>query len=426
MLVVLLVLWLPGSAGTGPPPMTGLFNIVLAPFRWSGPGAAAEVAPRLQAAIRGELRAWSARTPSARLRGPERIGSVGGQSDFMRVAARHGADVVLRPDFRTAGGRLTVTIEIYIGERTLDETPEFAGLHTLAITEPADVVDRDVRLNEQFAASTAQYLDAVVAFVRGLGAYGRGDLTDAELLFRQADSVLTAVERTPGSHRIHREVVLLMLGNTIGGADPARAAEYFRRAVAEAPGYRRAQTGLAETTRATATCRPGSADRDRLEQAIGYYRSALAGAGDDPAQRLFLDMKARLGLGLAYQCRGLAGGAPGWEPSEAEFAEVLRLHRSTPLTGGAARQARWFAAEARAGQALNALAGGRPEAAATGYEQALAMLAGMDVVRPAYLQREIVLLRNLRDTYTRLGRVADATRTGQRITAVEASRARSG
>jgi hypothetical protein len=144
-------------------------------------------------------------------------------------------------------------------------------------------------------------------------------------------------------------------------------------------------------------------------------------AADDPAERLFLDMKARLGLGLAYQCLGLAGDAPGRKSSEAEFAEVLRLHRSTPLTGGTARQARWFAAEARAGQALNALAGGRPEAAVTGYEQALVMLAGMDVVR----DREIVLLRNLRDTYTRLGRVAEATRTGQRITAVEATRPRS-
>ncbi|MCA2214332.1 hypothetical protein [Jidongwangia harbinensis] len=418
-----LVCALAGSVAPGPPPMTGLFNVVLAPYRWSGPGPLPAVAPRLQAAIRGELRTWSARTPSARTRGPERISRIDGEAGFAQVARAHGADVVLRPDFRAAGDGLTVTIEIFIAERTLGETPEFAGLHKLGLTEPADVIDGDLRLNEELAESTVHYLDAVVAFVRGLGAYGRGELSAAEEQFQLADRILATVERGPGGHRIRREVVHLMLGNTVGAADPARAAVHFRRAAEDAPGYRRAEMGLAETARTTAHCRPGDRNRARLEEAIGHYRRALTmDPTVDPARAVFLDMKARLGLGLAYQCLSLAGAAPRWALAETEFGAVARLYHGARLDSGSARQARWFAAEARAGQALNALAGGRPAAAATAYEEALGLLAGMDVVRPTFVERELVLLRNLRATYARLGRTADVARVDQRITAAERRR----
>jgi hypothetical protein len=420
---VALLCTLAGSVAPEPPPMTGLFNVVLAPFRWSGPDPVAVVAPRLEAAIRGELRAWSTRTPSAQTRGPERVRGIDDEADFARAAGTHGADVVLRPDFRMAGDGLTVTIEIFIAERALGETPEFAGLHALGITEPADVIDRDLRLNEELAESTVRYLDAVVAFVRGLGAYGRGELTAAEEQFQLADRALETVERGPGGHRIRREVVHLMLGNTVGAADPARAAAHFRRAAADAPGYRRAEMGLAETARTTAQCRPGDANRAHLAEAIGHYRRALTmDPAGDPTPAAFLDMRARLGLGLAYQCLSLAGDASRWTPAETEFAAVVRLYRSARLSSGSARQARWFAAEARAGQALNALADARPAAAAVAYEDALALLAGMDVVRPAFVEREIVLLRNLRTTYVRLGRTADVTRVDQRITAAERRR----
>jgi hypothetical protein len=425
-----------GSVPERPPAMTGLYNILLVPATWAGPEPPADLAGRLQSAIGNELRTWATATPSIEIRGPGHVppmpapsgGPAGAAGDaepaFAVAADTYGADVVLRPRFRSVDGLLTTTMEIYIAERTLGETPEFVGRHDLGLTEPLDVVHENLSLNEHLAASTVLYLKAVVAFVRGLGDYARADFSSAENNFAVADREFDAVAGLPGDHRVRRAVVHMMLGNAVGAGDIARAdqaAEHFRQALAEDPGYARAEVGLAESLRVAVTCTPEEPDPGRLNQAAGHYRAALARpAGGDPARRAFVEIKARLGLGLTDQCLSLTGAADRWAAADAEFAAVLRLAAGTPLRGTTARQARWLAAEARAGQALTALVSTRAYAvAAAGYEEALDMLAGIDVVRSTHLKREITLLRNLRYAYEQQARTADVARTDARIARAE-------
>jgi hypothetical protein len=142
---------------------------------------------------------------------------------------------------------------------------------------------------------------------------------------------------------------------------------------------------------------------------------------DGDVDQAMLRMKGHLGLGLTYQCLAIAGLGERWAEADVAFGEVLRLHRTTRPTGGAARHALRLAAEARAGQALTAfLTAGRPDqrygghrAAAVAYEEALRLLGGVGVVRRTNTERELVFLRNLRSVYEAMAdpvRVADVDR----------------
>jgi hypothetical protein len=411
------------SEPAGPAVMTGLYNIVLAPPAWYGAGRPTPLVERLQESIDRELRAWAGAVPSVqvrRVRHPPAVDSVA-DATLTTIAVDHGADVVLRPAFRLAVGQLTTTVEIFIADRTLAEAPEFAGRHDISLTEPVDVVEQNLSLDEGLTASTRHYLSAVVLFVRGLGAYALADFSGAENQFRQAEKEFDTVAETVGARRIRRAVLYLMIGNAVGTRDPGRAAEYFRRVLAEDNGYRRAEIGLAEAIRAPDRCTPTGSDARRLREATGHYRRSLSLAQTgQSAPSPLLDMKAHLGIALAAQCLSLAGAERGWDRADAEFAEVLRLQRGADRTGAAARQARWLAAEARAGQALDALAGTRAYAeAATGYEEALQILGGIDALRSTYLERELVFLRNLRFAYQRLDHADAIMRTDRRIADTE-------
>ncbi|MET8152045.1 hypothetical protein ACIBSW_40400 [Actinoplanes sp. NPDC049668] len=409
-----------GSEQPGPAPMTGLYNIVLASPAWYGTEHRPQVVERLQRSIEHELRAWAGGMSSLqirRLRQPPAAGS-GADAALARIAGEHRADVVLRPALHLAGDRLTTTVEIFIADRTLAETPEFAGRHDITLTEPVDVVEQNLSLNEGLTSATRHYLSAVVLFVRGLGAYALADFPAAEQRFREADREFDVVAATVGDQQIRRAVVRLMIGNAVGAGDPARAVEHFRRALAEDSGYRRAEIGLAEALRAPERCAPAGTDVRRLREAAGHYQRSLTLAVPEPNP--LLDMKAHLGLGLTAQCLSLSGAEPAWGRADTEFAEVIRLRQDARLTGASGRHARWLAAEARAGQALDALAGVRAyAAAAAGYEQALDLLAGIDVLRGTYLERELVFLRNLRFAYQRLGRADAIMRTELRIDGAE-------
>jgi hypothetical protein len=208
----------------------------------------------------------------------------------------------------------------------------------------------------------------------------------------------------------------------------AEAAAYYRRALAQNPSYPRAQIGLAEATRAAVPCQ-AARDDTALRQALAYYRAALPTSGDGTeASRVLLRMKALLGLGLTHQCLAISAhddaSDDAWAEANTAFAEVLRLHGTTPMTGAAARQALRLAAEARAGQALTALLTARqPDgaryggyaAATTGYEDALRLLGRMDVVRRTNVDRELVFLRNLRTAYVALDAPAKLSDVDRRI-----------
>ncbi|WP_328473528.1 tetratricopeptide repeat protein [Actinoplanes sp. NBC_00393] len=387
-----------------PEPMAGLYNILVVPF---------DSLPALQRTVTRELTDWADADSAIETRVPDDDEHY--ESSLSRLAAAHGADIVLTGRLRTGGDQWTVVIEFLLTDRVFGETPEFVGRHEISITEPADVIRGNLELNQQLADDTVRYVKGVVSFVRGLGRYALDDYPGAEREFRVADQALT------GTGASRAEVVLLMLGNAIGRENRfAEAAAVFRQALAQRPDYARASIGLAEALRA-AGCERGGAGGAPLREAIGHYRSALS----SPDGTL-LEMKARLGLGLAHQCRSVVQAAGQWAEADAEFAAVLRLHAGGGLTAGAGRQSLRLAAEARAGQALTAyLTEGGPSAMATaaqGYEEAIGMLDRIGMTRPTIRERKLVFLRNLRDVYDAMNAPAEARAVDEQIRAAGGKR----
>ncbi|MFD1364031.1 AfsR/SARP family transcriptional regulator [Actinoplanes sichuanensis] len=402
---VLMLTGLAGDLAAPPPEMTGLFNVVAAPFTTAGPQAVQPVADRLHRALVERLQGWVGEQPGVRLR------SVADPGDPAELARRHGADLVLTGAVRGAGDRATVTLGLFVTERTLGEAPEFVGAHEFAVTEPIDVLQRNWQLGHRLTEGMLRYLGGVTDLTRALGEYGLDDLPAAERLLGTAQEHFAAAGRAVGGAASGREVLHLLLGNVIGRADPARlgqAEEQFRAALAIAPGYLRARLGLAEAVRAAVPCRAGTSDPARLDVAREGYRSALAAVADPPGGPL-LEMKIRLGLGLTEQCLSLAGFPARWPAAEAEFTRVERLRPSAP---GDQRHALRLAAEAAAGRALTAMVtagstdgaryGGLP-AAAAGYRRALDLLAQVGDTRPRTAARTVVFLCNLRLVTRQLG-----------------------
>jgi hypothetical protein len=451
--VVLMAVGLAG-AGTGErqPPMTGLYNIVLAPFTGSGPGDANPAIHALEPVLAEELRKWAGGDSTIQLRGPDEVDQVtpieGAARDHQleALARHHNADVVVTGSVRLSDGTPVTAIEFFIADRTLDETPEFTGRHEISVAEPLDVLNGNVALNEELALAALNYLKGVVAFVRGLGHYAMDDFAAAEGDFLAANEVFALVDRLQGTQKTRREVLYLMLGNTVGRRDKVRlgeAAEYYRLALAANPAYARAEIGLAEVARGGATCEASgrTTTRTALLDAVDHYRAAIEVSrrgGRDPQP--LMEMRARVGLGVTYQCLAMATvpppegpaargvGGDRWAEADAEFRQVLLLRAGVPAAGGGARQALRLAAEARAGQALTAfLTAGTPSddrfgglpAAAAAYEEALGLLGRIDVVRRTNLQREQVLLRNLRRVYEAMAERDLVADVDDRITVVD-------
>ncbi|WP_433361025.1 tetratricopeptide repeat protein [Actinoplanes sp. CA-142083] len=393
LIVVALLATLSGSVAwtRGPTPMTGLFNILVVPF--SG-------LPALETTLARELGEWADAEPTVAVRGPSGVDRASSES-LAGIGAKHGADVVLTGRLHTAGDLWTMTIEVVLTERVFSETPEFVGRHEISLTEPADVVRGNVEVNRQLAGDAVRYVEAVVAFVRGLGRYALDDYPGAEGFFRTADGTLSGIPKT-----IRDEVVLLMLGNAIGRrARYPEAAEIFQRALRQSPGYARATVGLAETWRAGSPADPAG-----LRRALGLYQAALT----QPESAL-LEMKTRLGLGLTYQNLTVLHAGEHWSEADEQFGAVLRAYADSDLPGEAGRQSMRLAAEARAGQALTAWQARRNPQAAIAYEEALGLLGRIDVDRPTLRDRKLILLRNLRDVYRAMHATAQADDVEARI-----------
>ncbi|WP_045744894.1 tetratricopeptide repeat protein [Actinoplanes rectilineatus] len=394
LLVTVVLTAMTAAAGVTPAlpaPMTGLYNILVAPF-----GSA----PAVQLAFVRNLRAWAAGDTAIETRGPAGVRP----GDLGRLAADHHADVAVTGRLHTAGDRATLSITLVLTDRVFSETPEFVGRHEFRLDEPADVVRGNIEVSRNLADDALSYVKAVVAFVRGLGRYALDDYPGAEREFRSADRDLTRVTAPS-------EVVQLMLGNAVGRDSRfAEAATAFRRALQRRPDYVRAAVGLAEALRAGAGCAGDDPRGDDLREAIGHYRAALPVAGD-----ALLEMKARLGLGLTHQCLAIAGDRAHWTEADVEFTAVQGVQQAAGLTAEAGRQALRLAAEARAGQALTAHLTGEPVVAARAYREAITMLDRMGVDRPTIRQRELIFLRNLRAVYAGMGAAAELQDVDARI-----------
>lgn len=376
----------------GPAPMRGAFNIAVVTAG----------SPELARSLSRELRAWAGDPAAIEIRTlPGRAGA-----DLERTAAEHGADVVLRPVVHPSGSRVVTTAEIFVGDRALGETPEFAGRHDLSISEPAEAASGGL------TATARGYLDAVVTFIRGLSAFANADYPAAMNHFVRAGEQFDRIGAAARAPEIHRVVVDLMAGNAAGRTNPALAVPFFRRALEEQPGYGRARVGLAEAYRAQVRCAPG-ADVGLLDEAEANYRLVAAGSPESP----LLGMKANLGLGLSASCRGQAGaGAGAWATADAAYAGVVTLYAN----GDHSRNARWLAAEATAGRGLNDLLGRDDVArAAEQYERAIDLMTGIAAPGPVHLEREAVFLRVLTGCYERLDRPDRALQTDARLRETE-------
>ena len=409
------------DAAPPPSPMTGLFNVVAVPFDGG------DIAPAFPDALFGRLADWARGSSTTRVRGPGRIAPMAARADreaaLARIAARHGADVVVTGEVRADGDRVTVVVDIFAGARTLEGIPEFAGRHVVSRTEPGDVFRRNLAVHEKLADAALRHLDALTAFVRGLGDYALDDYTAAEKEFVRAERLWRDAGTPPAA--LH-----LMLGNTVGRAGVHRAGEaagWFRRALRAAPAYGRAELGLAEALRVTATCEPGDdRQRDILREALDRYGTVLAARWTDRDARVTAHMKARLGLGLTHQCLILAGLADRGPAADEHFRQVLSLQAAVPAGGAPRRHGLRLAAEAYAGLALNAFLEGDHRTAARDYEAALRSLRAVDAVRPSNVERELVFLRQLWSAYRAAGeeeRMRDAERrTAQALQRLAAAR----
>lgn len=399
------------DAAPAPAPMTGLFNVVAVPFDGG------DIAPAFPDALFGRLADRARGSSTTQVRGPRRIAPVAAGADrepaLARIAARHGADVVVTGEVRADGDRVTVVVEIFAGARTLEDIPEFAGRHVVTRTEPADVFRRNVAVHERLADAALRHLDALTAFVRGLGDYALDDYTAAEKEFLRAERLWHDTGTQPAA--LH-----LMLGNTVGRAGVHRAAEaagWFRRALREAPAYGRAELGLAEAVRVTATCEPGDdRQRDSLHEALDRYGAVLATRWTDRDAAVMAHMKARLGMGLTHQCLTLAGLADRGPAADEHFRQVLDLQVAVPAGGAPRRHALRLASEAYAGLALGASLRGDHRAAARDYEAALRSLRAIDAVRASNVERELVFLRQVRSAYRAAGE-SERARDAERRTA---------
>ncbi|MEU4422149.1 tetratricopeptide repeat protein [Actinoplanes sp. NPDC024001] len=391
VLVVLAMLTTLAAAAARPPtpaPMTGLFNILVMPFAGL---------PALETTLARELGRWAQDEPIITVRGPADVDRV----PLERAAAEHGADVVLTGRLATAGESWTMTIDVLVTDRVFAETPEFVGHHEISLTEPAGVIRGNIEVNRQLVGDAVRYVQAVVAFVRGLGRYALDDYPGAERDFRTADRGLSTITDT-----IRAEVVLLMLGNALGRTTRyAEAAQTYRRALQERPEYARATVGLAEVLRVSHRDDPAE-----LRQASTLYQRAL-----DRHEGPLLEMKARLGLGLTYQSLSVIKAGNLWTEADAQFTRVLQANGAAELHGEAERQSTRLAAEARAGQALAAWVAGRNAEAAIAYEEALGMLSRIQVDRPSLRERELIFLHNLRDVYRAMDATAESEDVEARI-----------
>ncbi|MFG1604523.1 tetratricopeptide repeat protein [Actinoplanes sp. NPDC049265] len=376
-----------GDQRSVPTPMAGAFNVLV--LTAAGPSVAR--------ALDRDLRAWAGDSAAIQIKA---LADPPG-ADLAGTAAEQNADVVLRPSVRPAGARTVTTVEIFLGDRPLGETPEFGGRHDLTLTEPAGTTG-------ELSDATRHYLAAVVSFVRGLGAYADDDYETAESHFVRAGTELELIGAEVRGPVVHRAVVDLMAGNAAGRRNPQRSIAYFQRALEAQPGYGRALVGLAEAYRAGVNCRPG-ADVSGLDRAEENYRAYLSG----PPESGLLGLKAHLGLGLGAACRGQHGSTRGaYTAADREFGEVLRLR---PAVADSAH-ARWLAAEATAGLGLDALLARGDDATAAGrYEQAIALMETIDAPLPVYLRRELVFLTVLRGCYERLDQPNQVLETSDRM-----------
>ena len=238
-----------------------------------------------------------------------------GEIDRQALCNKARADIVVAGRLINGGGRTTIIPELFIAERKLGGAQEIGGYHQLAsVIRNGDPDSNPVlrrALRDQLLARTRGIAHLLV----GLGFYDQRRFPQA------ADAFRAAQQDWPDPDG--RKLLELLLGNTAGKQGRYdRAQQHYQRALAAAPGYGRAQLGLAELTyqRARGACERGKANAAGLRVALRRYQDVLHAVQQPEAD---LPAKTAFGLGRTYLCLSQAEVADDWAQAETQFRVVI-------------------------------------------------------------------------------------------------------
>ena len=301
------------------------FNVAVAEFGQvdaQGRVSSSEDGQNLSEWMFGELQAeyktWPAGQPTAWhdslsfFKKRAKIGLITGSTPAERnaaaqaVAERVGANMVIYGNITVDGNPVDFMPEFYVAA-IRNEADEIVGQHQLGSPIPVQLPINfyDDRTSTFFEEKLGVRVDALVWFTRGLALDLSGRHEDALSTFKTAEAELENWADNQGKDILHyfigREA--LFLGrNEPERLDEAEAA--FKEALALNAGYARGHIGLGGVYFQKAQQSPPEQrlETDYLDLAIAQYTTAV-----EEALRLAeteVEIKGRLGLGIAYRLQG--------------------------------------------------------------------------------------------------------------------------
>lgn len=332
--VVVAVLALVAAVGlraVRPAPMTGAFNIAVAPFgslnaigRAGRSDEGTQLAQQVFSALGTELEQLAVQPAlQPALRGPDQLEPLADDGEARELAEAINADIVIYGSISADG--TVFTPQIFVAGRQLADAEELAGAYPLGepLTSPV-ALSGNMVVRERFGAELGRRARPIADFVAAVNYYTVKEFDRAAEAFRAAEAAWGELG--------HKELVYLYLGNTagrLGGPEAlAEAARAYEQAIVARPGYPRARVGLAEMTllRAMGTCAPGSTDEAGLDRAAAELRDVLAGAAQ--AEEPDLALKANYTLGRALLCRAEVASYRGDAARlRADAAEARAMYR---------------------------------------------------------------------------------------------------
>jgi hypothetical protein len=314
-----------------PPPqrMRGIFNVAVAPFDAQGGDSDAEtseLAGTLALAGYEDLDAVLAKLTSIKTEvwSPDTTAAESGErvrlEQLPALARRINADVLVYGELEVGEKRSALTPRLYVSPGLLRGAEELVGGVQLGspIVSAGNATTNLVTRDELVKGLRAR-IAVLAQFVLGLQRMDVGGYAEASDLFEQASSGLE-----PGKGR---EVVYLYLGTAAGKRGLlAEAAAAYESALADRPGYARAQLGLAEVhfAQGRGTCTAASARVRLLRRAQREY--ALAGAARGQGGAADISTKATLGVGRTEVCLAQSGNGGSWKRARAHLAAVIESY----------------------------------------------------------------------------------------------------
>ncbi len=357
----------------GPDPMSGDFNLAIAEFSASGDAEqpdAQQLASAVHTAVEQELSRFEAggQLTALQVADPAAVGAVVGTDlsaravEAERIATGINADVVLMGDLEMSGGVSRFDAEFYLSDRNLRNVEELAGAYSLGTTE-INATD-PVTVRREVAQVLQNQATAIAELVVGLSYFSISD-------YSTAYEHLTSANEAWRGEQSGREVVLQILGLTTGQLGPDRVEEargYFESALALNPNYPRALFGLAAVEfieargeQCSGNEAEGPTNIPQLESVIRQFERVAA---MEAPPLSFLDIHSRLEIGRVYQCLALTG-QDRWADAERELNAVVASY------DGSNERLRNIVAEALRSLALQDVVRGDYERALERYEEAI-------------------------------------------------------